>query len=220
MGIKPEFLPHVFERFRQADSSTTRRYGGLGIGLSIAKQLVELHGGTITARSGGEGKGATFVVSLPLAPFQRESDPRHDAPAANSGFDCGAISLAGVRVLVVDDEQDSRELLKWVLTRCEADVITAATAAEGFTLLKSERPSVVVSDIGMPDEDGYEFIRQVRSLPLKDGGRTPAIALTAFARSEDRTRAMLAGYQVHISKPIAPQELVATVESLAGNLAR
>jgi len=222
IGIKDEFLPHLFERFRQADSSTTRKFGGLGLGLSIVLQLVELHGGSVKASSAGEGKGATFVVSLPLRAIQ-ESTPEmreHPTSGKHRAIRVSEISLSGIKVLVLDDEPDARELVKSVLEIAGADVITAATAEEGLAYVKHHRPDVIVSDIGMPERDGYQFIRDVRAFDTADGGRTPAIALTAFARSEDRTRAMLAGYQVHISKPIEPQELVATIKSVAGNSAR
>jgi signal transduction histidine kinase/CheY-like chemotaxis protein len=220
VGIDPEFLPHVFERFRQADSSTTRKFGGLGLGLSIVKQLVELHGGSVTAESAGDGRGATFVVSLPLRALaigdiaksarehpttQRVHDRRDD------------LSLDGIVVLVVDDEPDARELVRSVLVGAAAEVRTAASADEGLALLKSQTADVIVSDIGMPGCDGYQFMREVRSLSAGHGGKTPAIALTAFARSEDRTRAMLAGYQVHVSKPIEAQELIATIKSLVAH---
>lgn len=214
-GIPAEFLPHLFERFRQLDSSTTRSHGGLGLGLSIVKQLVELHGGAIRAESAGEGMGATFVVSLPLRPVVERDAGEHPttrrAPPRASEID-----LAGVKVLLVDDEPDARELVKFVLAEAQAEVVTAGSADEGLELLKQARPDVVVSDIGMPERDGYQLMRSVRSLPPAEGGRTPAIALTAFARSEDRTRALLAGYQVHIAKPIEPRELVVTIGSLTG----
>ena len=218
LGIKPEFLPHVFERFRQADASTTRQYGGLGLGLSIVKQLVELHGGNVRATSAGEGLGAAFIVSLPLTAIRDEEMREHPTSRYRSALECEDVNLDELRVLVVDDEPDARALIKRVLLQCSANVITAASADEGLKILQAERPDVLISDIGMPEKDGYQFIREVRKLSAADGGRTPAIALTAFARSEDRTRAMLAGYQVHISKPIEPQELIATVGSLAGQV--
>jgi len=217
IGIRPEFLPHLFERFRQANSSTTRKYGGLGLGLSIVKHLVELHGGTVRAESSGDGSGSTFIVDLPIRAVQSSSpQPREPPKEERREPDRPQeVSLAGIRVLVIDDEADARALVKCVLRDAAADVLTGASADEGLALVKSARPHVIVSDIGMPDRDGYDFIRDVRALEATSGGETPAIALTAFARSEDRTRAMLAGYQVHVSKPIEPQKLVATIKNLA-----
>lgn len=218
MGISPSFLPFLFERFRQADASTTRKFGGLGLGLSIVKHLMELHGGSVRAESLGEGLGATFIVTLPLRAVRERSAAGPKAPVAHAPSKHEPeVSLDGIRVLVVDDEQDARDLLKVVLTGASAEVWAASTAEEGLSLVKQHHPDVIVSDIGMPERDGYQFIRDVRSLTTNGDSRTPAIALTAFARSEDRTRAMLAGYQVHVSKPIEPPELVATIKSLAGN---
>ena len=215
-GISADFLPYVFDRFRQADASSTRTYSGLGLGLSIVKQLVELHGGSVHAKSDGDNSGATFIVRLPLAPVRTEESREHPTAMRLAGFDCEHIPLHGVAVLVIDDEADARDLIKQVLVQCGAAVVTASSADEGLQLLQAQRPHVVVSDIGMPDKDGYQFMRDLRRIGAAKGGDTPAIALTAFARSEDRTRAMVAGYQIHISKPIEPQELIATVASLAG----
>lgn len=215
MGIKPEFLAYVFDRFRQADSTLTRNHGGLGLGLAIVKQLVGLHGGTVRVESDGEDKGSAFIISLPLAPISERKN-QHSAAPTQIAFENGHITLPGVKVLVIDDEQDARELIKEVLTLFRADVITAATASAGLEILKNQRPDVIVSDIGMPEKDGYQFIREVRSLPATHGGKTPAIALSAFAHPEDRTRAIIAGYQMHLSKPVESHELVAAIENLTG----
>jgi PAS domain S-box-containing protein len=216
IGIEAEFLPMVFERFRQADASTSRSYGGLGIGLSIVKSLIELHGGTVRVKSPGKDQGTTFTVALPLAPLRGAELREHPTRSTSGYINCETANLAGVKIVVVDDDPDARSLIKRVLVQCEAEVITASTADEGMTLIKQHKPNVLISDIGMPHVDGYQFLKQVRKLSADVGGRTPAIALTAFARSEDRTRALLAGYQIHIAKPIETQELLATVASLAG----
>ncbi|HEV7914116.1 MAG TPA: ATP-binding protein [Albitalea sp.] len=220
MGVAPEFLPHVFDRFRQADSSTTRSHGGLGLGLSIVKQLVELHGGSVRALSEGEGRGATFVVCLPLAALRGDAPRAHPTRSGVVASLGVPVDLTGVKVLVVDDEPDAREVIKQLLTEYRAEVHMAGSVSEALAAVQSLRPDVVLSDIGMPERDGYHLIGAIRRLPPERGGRTPAIALTAFARSEDRTRAMLAGYQVHVAKPIEPHELVATVASLVGRMAQ
>ena len=221
-GIKPQFLPHVFDRFRQADASTTRRHGGLGLGLAIVKQLIELHGGTICARSAGVGQGATFTFNLPVTPLHPEAQPpaerRHPQAAAVAGpVDLDLCNrIAGVKVLVVDDESDSRAVVQRLLEDCEAIVIAAGSAADAVRSVVTDRPDVLISDIGMPEEDGYALIRRVRALGPAQGGDVPAVALTAYARAEDRVRAVLAGFQMHLSKPVEPSELIAMIASLAG----
>ncbi len=217
-GIAAEFLPHVFDRFRQADQTTTRMHGGLGLGLAIVRQLVELHGGSVRVESGGEGRGTSFTVSLPLSPPR--AGQASDAPGAHSGakgtaeLDCPP-ALAGLRVLVVDDEADTRELLAAVLDSCGAQVIVAASAAEAFAQFERTRPDVLVSDIGMPGEDGYSLLARIRRLPPERGGATPAAALTAYARAEDRMQALRSGFQMHVSKPVEPSELIVVVANLA-----
>ena len=219
IGIRPEFVPHLFDRFRQADASTTRQYGGLGLGLSIVKNLVELHGGTVRVASPGEGHGTTVTLVLPVTVVHRSAGAGERVhPTAPGTTTPGVIAaeLAGVRVLVVDDRADARDLVKRVLEDCGAEVFTAATADEAVVLVETHRPDVLVSDIGMPDADGFELLRRVRVLGPGRGGQVPAIALTAFARSEDRTRALRAGFVVHLSKPVEPSELIATVASVSG----
>jgi CheY-like chemotaxis protein/two-component sensor histidine kinase len=215
-GIAPEFLPHIFERFRQAEGLLTRRAGGLGLGLSIVKQLVEMHGGTVTAFSAGLGKGTTLTVRLPLSvAMRREVTVPASLQQVHKGIQCPP-ELSGLRVLVVDDEQDTRELLRTLLEGCKAQVTTAASVDEGLERLRHERPDVIVSDIGMPGEDGYALISRLRALAPTEGGRTPAVALTAYARVEDRTRALLAGFHSHVPKPVEPVELLAVLASLSG----
>ncbi|MBC8108673.1 MAG: PAS domain-containing protein [Anaerolineae bacterium] len=223
-GILPEFLPHVFDRFRQADASTTRKYGGLGLGLSIVKQLVELHGGSIRAKSGGRGLGATFHVSLPMtvlhSDLENETPRRH--PSANSALSRvpdPSVSIEGVRVLVVDDEPDARNLVQRLLEDHGAVVSTAGSALEAIQLLKQGRFDVLCSDVGMPENDGYELIRRVRRLGRGNGGDIPAIALTAYARAEDRMKAVAAGFLMHVAKPVEPAELITMVAGAAGRTA-
>jgi signal transduction histidine kinase/ActR/RegA family two-component response regulator len=217
-GIRPEFLPYVFDRFRQADMSSTRRHGGLGLGLSIVRNLVELHGGVISAESAGDGQGSTFTVKLPLA-GSRESracaERERPEPAAERRAACPD-RLDGVRVLVVDDEPDTREMLRVMLGQCGAEVTEASSAREALELFERASPDVVVSDIGMPGEDGYELMRKVRALPAGGGERVPAVALTAYARTEDRLQALRAGYQMHVPKPVEMAELTAVIVSLVG----
>ncbi|MGN6370576.1 MAG: ATP-binding response regulator [Phycisphaerae bacterium] len=211
-GITPEFLPHVFERFRQADATTTRKFGGLGLGLAIVKHLVELHGGSISVASEGENRGATFTVLFPRVAPQEAGVPSDGDASARARHDHP--DLAGVRILVVDDDDDARRLLRRLLVECHAEVTTAPSAREALQLVPTFRPDVLVSDIGMPEMDGYAFIDSVRST-VADAEALPAIAVTAFARPEDRTRALRAGYQRHISKPVEPAEFLSMVAALA-----
>jgi signal transduction histidine kinase/ActR/RegA family two-component response regulator len=217
-GIDPTFLPYVFDRFRQADGSSTRRHGGLGLGLALVRQLVELHGGSVRARSDGSGNGSTFIVSLPVSVMHAEPvdqiDRRHSAAAKVDSINVP--SLAGVRILVVDDEPDARLLLLRLLQDRDAEVRAASSAGEAIEILEEMRPHELVSDIGMPGEDGYCLIRKIRALTPERGGETKAVALTAYARAEDRVNVMMAGFQHHLAKPVQPAELIAVMASLAG----
>jgi len=216
-GIKPEFLPYVFDRFQQADASTTRKHGGLGLGLSIVKHLVELHGGSIHVQSAGENQGATFSVHLPLAatkPLVLGSERVHPRAMPAPLNDFAMPNLQNVRILVVDDEPDARDLVRHVLRGCGASVTVAADALAALRALETGKFDVIISDIGMPDVDGYEFLRRARRVMQATERRIPAVALTAFARSEDRTKALQAGFLVHVSKPVEPSELAATVASV------
>jgi PAS domain S-box-containing protein len=205
-GISPDFLPHIFESFRQEDASTTRKYGGLGLGLAIVRQLVEAHGGTISADSLGEGQGSTFAVQLPLLIAKIESQ-LEELPVRE-------LDLTKIKVLIVDDEPDARELLVVILAQYGADVMAAASAAEGLTCLQSFQPDILVSDIGMSEMDGYTFLQQIRALPSEQSGQVPAIALTAYAREDDYQRAITHGYQRHMTKPLEPEQLVQAVVAL------
>jgi signal transduction histidine kinase/CheY-like chemotaxis protein len=228
-GIPAVFLPHVFERFRQADSSKVRVFGGLGLGLSIVRYLVELHGGTVKAESSGEGCGATFTVTLPVRAVRVGArggpGPSRPLPELAPGGQLGGHpqtpgamgSLAGVCVVVCDDERDVLALVHEVLASAGASVRTASSCAGALALVREHLPSVLVSDIGLPHVDGYTLIREVRALPHDRGGRTPAIALTAYARGRDVSDALSAGYQKHLAKPVDPAELVRTVKDLASN---
>jgi PAS domain S-box-containing protein len=216
LGIRPDFLPYVFDRFRQADSSTTRRHGGLGLGLSIVRQLTEMHGGTVRVKSPGEGMGSTFTVCLPiLVAHDQDAPAQEHALPALATLEAPLAPLDGVKVLVVDDELDARELIRRILSDCRAEVSAAGSVQEALATVDRFGPHILLSDIGMPEQDGFELIRRLRMAGW--GARTlPAVALTAFARSEDRRRALLAGFQVHIAKPVDPGELVATIASLLG----
>ena len=219
IGISPDFLPHVFDRFRQADPGTNRVHGGMGLGLSIVRQLVELHGGTVRAESEGDGRGTTFVVSLPFVALHPETRRGKRPPAAieQLELECPP-ALVGLRVLVVDDEADTRDMLRAVLEQCRIEVITAGSASEALEVLANSRPDVLISDLGMPGEDGYALISKVRKLPAESGGRIPAVALTAYVRAEDRVRVLRAGFQLHVPKPIEPAELVTVVANLVGRI--
>ncbi|HEY0171966.1 MAG TPA: ATP-binding protein [Pyrinomonadaceae bacterium] len=220
-GIAPEFLPHVFDRFRQADMGTTRQHGGLGLGLSIVRHLVELHGGEVTAESAGLGRGSTFRLRLPLkaAPHADEPAPAETAPPASRDGAGSWASLAGTCVLLVEDDEDARSMLKALLESAGASVRAAGSAAEAWAALADGACDVLVSDIGMPEEDGYSLIGRVRERDARAGVRTPAVALTAYARDDDRARSLEAGFDAHLSKPVEPAELLSAVARLAGRAA-
>ncbi|HMZ18077.1 MAG TPA: ATP-binding protein, partial [Blastocatellia bacterium] len=217
-GIEPDFLPHVFDRFRQADSSSVRKHGGLGLGLAIVRHLVEMHGGTITAHSDGPGCGAAFTVRLPVMPLQAQSGTSEaDAPDIRSWPEAEPV-LKGLKVLIVDDEPDARQMLTQLLISYGVEVTAAGSAADALEILRRQNPDLLISDIGMPETDGYGLIRRVRELKLGADGKLPAIALTAYAQTQDRLRALSAGFQHHISKPVEPAELATTIASLTGRL--
>jgi CheY-like chemotaxis protein/anti-sigma regulatory factor (Ser/Thr protein kinase) len=237
-GITAEFLPHVFDRFRQADASANRRHGGLGLGLAIVRHLVELHGGTVRADSDGDGRGSTFTLRLPsLVAHTEEERPSAEQfapPSAAQGAAQTANAkrptpgqpladfpkLTDIRVLVVEDQSDAREMLNVILSQCGAEVKTAATSREALEVLNEWLPEVLVSDIGMPDEDGYSLIHQVRALEPERGGGIPAVALTGYGGPEDRRRLLSAGYQVHITKPVEVTELASAIARLTGRSAQ
>ena len=210
-GIAPEFLPYVFDRFRQADSSSARRHGGLGLGLAIARQLVELQGGAISVASRGEGQGATFTLHLPLAAPGAVPAARIEPLA---GLPLAPPEMAGMTVLVIDDELDSLELVQQVLAASDATILTATGAREALRLVEARRPDLVISDIGMPLVDGFEMIRRIRSMPDRETASVPAIALTAFSRREDQQRALEAGFDDYLAKPVAPATLLQTVAAI------
>jgi CheY-like chemotaxis protein/anti-sigma regulatory factor (Ser/Thr protein kinase) len=225
LGISSDFLPFVFDRFRQHDSTTTRSYGGLGLGLAIVRQLVELHGGTVTVVSPGIGQGTTFTVTLPAMIIPQppsDQEPLNSIVETKPRVDASP-TLEGLQILVVDDEADALELLSTILQNNGAEVIAVASVKQALTIIETatdRSPDVLVSDIGMPDEDGYSLIRKLRELEAQRGGKLPAIALTAYAASDDRRQALLAGFQMHLTKPVDAAELVAVVASLTGRTSR
>ena len=224
MGIEPETLPYVFERFRQSDSTTTRKYGGLGLGLAIVRHLVELHGGTVQAESEGLNKGSTFTLFFPLIALRSNEIPSvseeeiseraHPTAGGTVPFICPD-EIKNLRILVVDDEPDTREMLMFIFESCEAQVKGASSVEKALEIIQTEKFDVLVSDIGMPGRDGYDLIKAVRKLPSEKGGRIPAVALTAYARVEDRLRALTSGFQMHVPKPVEPSELLAVVANLS-----
>jgi len=217
VGINPEFLPYVFDRFSQAKTSTDRKYGGLGLGLAIVKHLVELHGGTVDAHSAGEGNGATFIVTLPIyAVHEQALELQRLAREAASGSISPSVRLDGLRIMIVDDDADAREMLTTLLVQAGAEVKACDSASNALDAIEQWRPFALISDIGMPDEDGYSLIRKLRAREPERGGDIPAVALTGYARSEDRTRALLAGFQTHVPKPVEAAELIMVIASLAG----
>ena len=214
-GIAAHFLPHVFDRFRQADGRITRSYGGLGLGLSISRDIVLLHGGEIQVESGGEGQGASFIIKLPVsAQWPTSSASKGSAPKGDPPFERPRV-LRGLKVLVVDDDDDSRHLVGRILEECGSQVDSASSVQEAMAAITGSPPDVLVSDVGMPIEDGLDLIRKVRALPVAQGGQVPAIALTEYTRVQDRKQLLNAGYMSHVPKPVEPTELVSVVARLA-----
>ena len=214
IGINPDFLPFIFDRFRQADGSTTREHGGLGLGLAIVRHLVELHNGSVQVESGGKDLGSTFTIELPVAKSEVVlANPRE---GANVEALSAARLLQGVKVLVVDDEADSRDLVMTILTRCGSDVRCSESAAEAMRAFQEWQPDVLVSDIGLPNEDGYSLIRKLRKLKSKRAKKIPAVALTAYATDEDRLQALSAGFQIHVAKPIEPESFLTSIVTVLG----
>lgn len=217
VGIRPDFLPHVFERFRQAEGGTTRKTGGLGLGLAIVRHIVEMHGGIVTAASAGEGQGATFCVQLPLMIIRPEGlDPRREHPRSGRKEPLTTLGdLSGIRVMAIDDEEDALTLLRVVLETAGADVEVVSSPLAALARIEAFRPDVIVVDLGMPEMDGFELISRIRASAIPAIRDVPAAALTAFARSEDRTKALRSGFEMHLAKPVDPGELVASVATLA-----
>ncbi|HEY2846899.1 MAG TPA: ATP-binding protein, partial [Pyrinomonadaceae bacterium] len=218
VGISPDFLPYVFDRFRQEDSTSTRKHDGLGLGLAIVKHLSELHGGRVSAESEGIDRGATFTIALPLAQTEKMADEKHEEEAEVRPYIDSSLerSLEGLTIHVVDDDADSCTLLKFAFGLRGADVITSTTAAEAYRSIEQNPPDILLADINMPGEDGYSLVRRIRGNSAGNGSRFPAIALTAMARSEDSERALAAGFQLHIAKPVDVDELVGTIVDLLG----